>query len=263
VRTTFAASGVRGSSRSGEIGGDARIALFLDVDGTLLDLAERPDEVIVPPGLVTSLAAAQAKTDGALALISGRVIADLDRLFQPLRFAASGVHGAELRLDPAGEAFVAPGAAPLPPTLWSALTDVLADLPGTFAENKRYSFAVHYREAPAVGDTLRARLARLVETSPELGVSMLEAHCAFELKTRQFDKGRAVAELLTEARFKGRAPVFIGDDDTDEAGIAAANASGGCGYSVGRRRPGARAIFASPNAVRRWLAAFAADGKSA
>ena len=90
MRTTFAASGVRGSSRSGEIGGDARIALFLDVDGTLLDLAERPDEVIVPPGLVTSLAAAQAKTDGALALISGRVIADLDRLFQPLKLAASG-----------------------------------------------------------------------------------------------------------------------------------------------------------------------------
>ena len=92
---------------------------------------------------------------------------------------------------------------------------------------------------------------------------MLDAHCAFELKLRQFDKGRAIAALLATPPFRDRTPIFIGDDDTDEAGFAAVSADGGRAYSVGRRRPGVVGVFESPSAVRGWLAAFAAGGASA
>jgi len=246
-----------------EPGEGGRIALFLDVDGTLLDLAERPDEVTVPPGLVANIAAAQAKAGGALALVSGRAIDDLDRLFAPLRFSAAGVHGAELRFAPGDQKFAAPDAEALTPDLWAALTRLLSEFPGTFAENKRYSYAIHYRLAPGAGDALRERLANLLETPPRPDVMMMEAHCAFELKARQFDKGRAVAAFLSRPPFQGRTPIFIGDDHTDVAGFAAVSAHGGRAYSVGRRFPGVTASFASPDDVRGWLAAFAAGGVSA
>ncbi len=240
-----------------------RIALFLDVDGTLLDIAERPERVTVPAGLVKSVAAASTRTDGALALVSGRPIAELDRLFAPLELRAAGVHGAELRLQPGVDPTPAIGADVLPSGLSSELKTIAGEFPGTFIENKHYSYAVHYRQAPAVGDALRARLTRLVERQPQSGITMLEAHCAFELKSRRFDKGRAVEAFLATPAFMGRTPIFIGDDDTDEAGFAAVNARGGRAYSVGSRRPGVFATFESPSAVRGWLAAFASGGASA
>ncbi|MGO9420863.1 trehalose-phosphatase [Roseiarcus sp.] len=262
MRTTFASTGARRTSREDEFDDGRRIALFLDVDGTLLDLAERPDEVTVPRGLLASVAGAQAKTGGALALVSGRTIADLDRFFAPLRLPAAGVHGAELRLDPGEGVISPPGTNPLPPSLWTALTDLLQGFPGTIAENKRFSYAVHYRLAPAVGDVLRRRLATLLKTAPYSGITMLEAHCAFELKTREFDKGRAIATFLSAPPFLGRTPIFIGDDDTDEAGFAVVSARGGRAFSVGRPRPGATATFGSPSEVRGWLAGFAGVGAS-
>jgi trehalose 6-phosphate phosphatase len=263
VRTAFASSGASQSPHGIEPDRNSRIALFLDVDGTLLDLAERPDEVTVPPGLVADVAAAQANAGGALALVSGRAIEDLDRLFAPLRLPAAGVHGAELRFAPEDPPFTAPDTEALPPELWAALAELLRDFPGTFAENKRYSYAVHYRQAPRVEDALRTRLEGLLETSYLPEIMMLEAHCAFELKSRQFDKGRAVAAFLSRPPFQGRTPIFIGDDYTDEAGFAAVSASGGRAYSVGRRFPGVAAEFASPSDVRNWVAAFAAGGVSA
>ncbi len=262
MRTTFDTSHASISWRDepGEQGG---IALFLDVDGTLLDLAERPDEVAVPRGLLTSLAAAQAKTGGALALISGRTIADLDGLFAPLRLRAAGVHGAELRLDPDDPSSLGPEIVALPPSLRPALDDILRDFPGTFVEDKRFSLAVHYRQAPTAGDALRMRLTRILEAFPQVGVTMLKAHYAFELKSPQFDKGRAVDAFLSTPPFHRRAPIYIGDDDTDEAGFAAVSACGGRAYSVGLRRPGVVATFASPGEVRGWLADFACGGSSA
>ncbi len=104
-------------------------ALFLDVDGTILDLAERPDDVVTPPGLVATLERTERKLAGALALISGRPIDELDRLFEPLRFRASGVHGAEMRFDPGGPSISARGARELPQSLWTDLTRVVADVP--------------------------------------------------------------------------------------------------------------------------------------
>jgi trehalose 6-phosphate phosphatase len=130
-------------------------ALFLDVDGTLLDLAASPTAVVVPRGLIECIANIERALGGALALISGRTLADLDQLFWPLRLRASGVHGAEIRYDPLAPIVIVDTADALPSRLWRSLNVALADFSGAFAENKRFSFAVHYRDAPSCGANLR------------------------------------------------------------------------------------------------------------
>ena len=238
---------------------DAPLALFLDVDGTLLDIAERPDEVVTPSDLISILDKAERKLAGALALISGRTIEDLDRLFEPLRLRASGIHGAEIRLDPCGPTTAAPAAMALPSSVLTALMREVAPFPDVFIENKRFSFVVHYRRAPQAERPLRQAVARLVE-SLSTTVEVLEARCAIELKAPGFDKGHAIAAFLSEPPFRGRTPVFVGDDRTDESGFAFVTAQGGYAYSVGRLRPGASGVFAQPSEVRDWLAEFARRG---
>ncbi len=235
---------------------DCPVALFLDVDGTVLDIAERPDWVVVPVGLVDTLAAAEHRLDGALALITGREIEEIDRLFRPLRLRVAAVHGAELRRDPKGPVASAPGTTELPASLWDGLTRVIRDFPGTFAENKRYSFTVHYRLAPGVKELLRKAVMRVVQAEPESAVEVMNARRAIELKAPGYDKGRAVACFLAAPPFLGRTSIYIGDDTTDEAGFAAVSARGGYAYSVGRPRPGARGVFGSPSDVRAWLKTF-------
>jgi trehalose 6-phosphate phosphatase len=234
---------------------DEPFALFLDVDGTVLDLAERPGDVVTPAGLVATLGRTERKLGGALALISGRPIADLDRLFEPLRLRASGIHGAEIRFEPGGPVTPAPAAMELPPSLWAALGREVAAFPGAFAENKRVSFVVHYRLAPQAERPLRQAVTRLIGSSP-IAVEVMDAQYAIELKAPGFDKGGAIAAFLSQPAFRGRTPIFVGDDATDEHGFAVVAARGGCAYSVGRRRPGATGVFADPRAVRDWLAEF-------
>jgi trehalose 6-phosphate phosphatase len=241
--------------------GEAPLALFLDVDGTLLDLAARPDEVVTPAGLVTTLAHAERKLSGALALISGRSIDDVDHLFAPLRLRASGVHGAEIRLDP--EASITPtAAADLPPSLLAELRHAVEPFPGVFVENKRFSFTVHYRLAPSAERPLRSIVKQLVDSS-SISVDIMDAHYAIEIKSPCFDKGGAIATFLSTSIFRGRTPIFVGDDTTDESGFALVSARGGFAYSVGRPRPGAIGAFREPQAVRAWLAEFVARGSSA
>jgi trehalose 6-phosphate phosphatase len=241
--------------------GEAPLALFLDVDGTLLDLAGRPDEVVTPAGLVTTLAHAERKLSGALALISGRSIDDVDHLFAPLRLRASGVHGAEIRLDP--EASITPtAAADLPPSLLAELRHAVEPFPGVFVENKRFSFTVHYRLAPSAERPLRSIVKQLVDSSP-ISVDIMDAHYAIEIKSPCFDKGGAIATFLSTSIFRGRTPIFVGDDTTDESGFALVSARGGFAYSVGRLRPGAIGAFPEPQAVRAWLAEFVSRGSSA
>jgi trehalose 6-phosphate phosphatase len=235
---------------------DGPLALFLDVDGTLLDIAERPDDVVTPSDLVPILAKVERKLAGALALISGRTIEDLDRLFEPLRVRASGIHGAEIRFDPRGPATPAPTAMALPSSLLKALTREVAPFPGAFVEDKRFSLVVHYRLAPQAERPLRQAVTRLVDSSP-VAVEAMDARCAIELRAPGIDKGGAIAAFLSEPTFRGRKPVFVGDDATDESGFAVVAARGGCAYSVGRRRAGATGVFAAPRAVRDWLAEFA------
>jgi trehalose 6-phosphate phosphatase len=231
-------------------------ALFLDVDGTILDLAERPDDVVLPPGLVKTLLRTERKLDGALALVSGRPIDELDRLFEPLRLRASGVHGAEIRFDPRGPTISALGARELPQSLLADLRQVVAAFPGTFVENKRFSFAIHYRLAREAERPLRNAVMRLVD-STEVAVEIMNAHYAVELKAPGCDKGGAIAAFLSTPAFRGRTPIFVGDDLTDESGFAVVAARGGYAFSVGARRPGAIATFSQPSAVRDWLAEYA------
>ena len=230
-----------------------RTALFLDVDGTLLDLAPRPGAVFVPPSLITSLAAIDDALDGALALISGRSIDDLDRLFAPLQLRASGVHGAQTRFFPTDANEKDEEAEGLPRKLWTALTEVLFDFPGTFAENKRYSFAVHYRTVPMLKQRLRDSLMSLIAAHADLQLDMIHGHSVFEIKPHGFDKGKAIKRFIDRKPFQGRVPVFIGDDVTDESGFATVVSHGGHAFSVGSERPGVSFVFPAPENVRCWL----------
>jgi trehalose 6-phosphate phosphatase len=240
---------------------NAPLALFLDVDGTLLDLAERPENVVTPSGLIATLAGAERKLAGALALISGRSIDNIDRLFTPLRLRVSGVHGAEIRFDPDGSA-ARSVAGDLPQSLLTALRRAVEPFPGVFVEDKRFSFTVHYRLAPAAEQSVRRIVKQVVESLP-IAVDVMDAHCAIEVKGPCFNKGGAIAAFLSTSTFDGRKPIFVGDDTTDESGFALVSARGGLAYSVGSPRPGAVNAFSGPRAVRAWLAAFADRGGDA
>jgi trehalose 6-phosphate phosphatase len=223
------------------------IGLFLDVDGTLLDIAPRPEAVEVTEQLLRDLAAAETALDGALALVSGRPIAELDRLFAPLRLAASGVHGAELRRRPDGPiTLLADGR--LGDDAWNALSKLLADFPGSWAENKGFSFAVHYPYPGTDSHRVKRALLSLMESvaKPSERLKLIAGHAVFEMQLHGFDKGRA-------APFSGRRPVFLGDDKIDQAGFEAAVKLGGLAYAVGIDMPGVSGKFANPEAVRAWL----------
>jgi trehalose 6-phosphate phosphatase len=230
------------------------IGLFLDVDGTLLDIAPRPEAVEVKPSLLDDLAAAERALGGALALVSGRPIAELDRLFVPLSLAASGVHGAELRCRPNGPvALLASGR--LGDDAWEQLRRLLAEFPGSYAENKGASFAVHYADPDTDVARLRSALAGLMDRVAEPGqpLKLIAGHAVFELQLEGFDKGQAIRRFMTDPPFSGRRPVFIGDDEIDRAGFDTALALGGLAFSVGIELPGLSGRFDGPAAVRDWL----------
>ena len=227
------------------------IALFLDVDGTLLDLAPHPDAVAVPPSLCTVLTAVRARLDGAVALVSGRPIEALDRLFAPLRLAAAGVHGAEIRDRPDGPA--RPTSPPLPERAWPALMQLLERFPGSFAENKGASFAVHYRLAGTAVAELHTALDRFCQELTEPEVELTAGHRVFELRVAGFDKGKAILSFLAHTPFLGRRPIFIADDEMDRAGFEAVLTRGGSAYSVGTELPGLSGWFPQPADLRAWL----------
>jgi trehalose 6-phosphate phosphatase len=243
---------------------DRPVALFLDVDGTLLDIGPSPSEVQVPRELVTVLESARAGLDGAVALISGRPIADLDRLFAPLRIAAAGQHGIELRLAPEGAVDAMP-ASPPDAGLRRAVRELAASHPGVRVEDKGRSLAVHYRDAPSCGEALSRALEGLLARSPGW-LALRRGKMVLELRDRRFSKASAVEEFLRHPPFAGRLPVFVGDDVTDEDGFAAVERHGGIAMPVGEISSGfagaapageRRSTFAGPADVRSWLATFA------
>jgi trehalose 6-phosphate phosphatase len=233
-------------------------ALFLDVDGTLIDIAPRPDAVFVPPALRQALAILDDHLGGAIALVSGRTIADLDRLFEPLRLRASGVHGAEIRWSRSGAIESLPEAL-LPTGVMTALDRLAGRYPGTLLENKSFSAAIHYRAVPDVGPRLAEELQALVASLAVADLVILPGHMVFEVKRATFDKGKAISRFLASETFAGRTPVFVGDDVTDEPGFEAVRTRGGLAYSVGAMRPQASAAFNAPDQVRAWLARLAQD----
>ena len=226
--------------------------LFLDVDGTLIDIAPTPDSVVVPAGLIDDLCRVEATLGGALALVSGRTIAELDRLFAPLTLKASGVHGSEFRFgrDPASRWIKT---APLPEDGWLALSALLGSFPRIFAENKLYSYAVHFRAAPELASRLRLALEGFLNERTDLGLKILHGHFVYDLKRPDIDKGAAIEHFMAKPPFLGRCPVFIGDDVTDAPGFATVRALGGQAYSVRDPFPDVTGTFVDAAAVRTWL----------
>ncbi len=225
--------------------------MFLDVDGTLLAIAEDPARVRVGERLRRLLGRLAPRLDGALALISGRSLADLDRLFRPLRLAASGQHGAELR-DASGRIrrLAAPAAVG---SIAGALRAFAATHPGVILEDKGHSLALHYRRVPEVREEARALVERLVDGRGDLKV--LHGKMVFEIKARDVDKGRAIASFMGMPPFRGRRPVFLGDDATDEEGFPVVNRMDGISVRVGRDGgpTAARYRLADVAAVIDWL----------
>lgn len=224
-------------------------ALFLDLDGTLLDLAPTPSSVVVPDGLVDDLQRLRARLGGAVAIVSGRSIEDVDRLLSPLRLTVAGNHGASARL-PDGTTQVLTPVGSLPPTWLPRAHAAAARWPGTLIEPKPYSLALHYRLAPDRERDILDLAAAFAAERPE-EYEILKAHYAFELRPRQASKGLALGRLMELPPFSGRFPVFIGDDVTDESGREAARRHGGLGLDV------APIFGGSAARVRTWLAAAA------
>jgi trehalose 6-phosphate phosphatase len=230
-----------------------RFAILLDVDGTLVDLAPTPREVFVSGELRLTLKKLFERTGGALALVSGRPLKELDLLFAPLQLPIVGGHGAEIRLTPDGE--VDRGRAqPLQDAFKRRLAMIAAVGPGIILEDKDYSLAIHYRLAPDKEQVIRESVLAICEEFAPATVEVLPGKFVFEIKSAGFDKGTAVRHLMTQKPFKGRCPFFVGDDTTDEAAFAVLPEFAGVGASVGRRIAGVAACFETPHDVRAWLA---------
>lgn len=225
-------------------------ALFLDVDGTLIEFAPTPDAVQVPPGLISLLLRLQHRLHGALALISGRRIASLDNLFKPLLLPAAGLHGFECR-DARGLLRTTNVDAAHAQMLRRHAHEVAHAFPDLLLEDKEFSVAFHYRAMEMQRAQLHATLRQL---AADLDVELLEGHKVFELKPAQVNKGRALAQFMVEAPFAGRVPVFLGDDHTDEFALAQARELGGLAIQIDERIA-SRAQFELPDppAVWRWL----------
>lgn len=232
-------------------------ALFFDIDGTLLDIAARPDGVVVPASLKADLGAAYSLLGGALALVSGRTVDEIDRLFSPLGLPASGVHGSEFRpLPPHRAKRLAPR---IPDDIRARASAIVAQYPGALFEDKGVAIALHWRLAPQFGAAIEADTAAMMEKAPK-HLTLLRGHCVLEIKGATLDKGMAVDRFLTEAPFRGRRPVFLGDDVTDESAFAAVTRHGGYAFAVGREMEGTLDWFASAAEVRKWLARIVGRG---
>jgi len=231
-----------------------RIALFLDIDGTLLDFAPRPDAVVVDPALPRLLQRLREHLGGALALLSGRPLDQIDALFK-LRGAAAGLHGAELRHANGLIERHAGNRMRIASLLRDAQRYAKA-LPGVFVEDKHEAFALHWRNAPDFADAVRYIAAELAKDAGD-DYELLLGHAVAEIKPRGAHKGHALDALMRDAPFAGRVPWMIGDDVTDEHAFAAALAQGGAAIRVGApRHTQARFALATPRDVRDWLVAL-------
>lgn len=224
--------------------------LFLDLDGTLLALRDDPATIPADAALLALLEDIATYLGGALAIISGRPIADLDACFAPLHLAAAGIHGLERRSASGATTNLLVDTSKLRGAA-GQVAAAMEDMPMSQLEDKGASLALHWRRAPADAPALRLLALRtLQELGP--GFRLLEGNCVVELLPRVANKGDAVRAFLNEAPFRGRRPVFVGDDLTDLPGFDAARGAGGYGIAVGDR---VSAEYAVPDvdAVRAWL----------
>ena len=225
-------------------------ALFLDFDGTMVDIAPQPHAVEVPEPLLGVLRDVKDYLHGAVAVISGRPIEQIDAFLHPLQLAVAGVHGAERR-NAQGEVHLL-DTHPLD-HVEEAARGLVSQHPGLLVEVKRGSLALHYRQRSELEDLCLAVMQQAVAESP--GITLLRGKMVVEAKPGGASKGRAIEDFLREAPFAGRAPVFIGDDITDEVGFSTVQRLGGVGVKVGEGDTVASRRLADPAALRRELEA--------
>lgn len=234
-------------------------ALFLDIDGTLLDMARTPEAVTVPDELMEALKTLHGALGGALAFVSGRPLKEIDRLFAPFHAPAVGCHGAEIR----GNGKTHTLAGPIGENVRALFYALAKAHTGTMVEDKTYVLALHYRLAPEARHALETALESHQGLFAAENIVLQHGKSVIEAKHSGIDKGVGVRALLQEPPFRGRMPVFGGDDTTDMDVFQILPELGGEGFSVGRRFQGAAYLFPSPRAVRQWLTDLAVTGLAA
>ncbi len=245
----MSASAVKPLPEPRPLPGFGRVALFLDLDGTLAAIRPRPEDVGPEPWRTALMQRLEERLAGKLAVISGRSVEEVDRILEGSVAAVGGVHGLVRRRSD-GVVDAEP-AAPGMDAARQRLASLLAQHPGLRIEDKGLSLAIHYRQAPE----LESEVGRHAEAiAAETGLSLQLGDMVAELRTPGVDKGAAVKAFMREPPFKGAVPVFVGDDLTDEHGFRAARALGGLGVLVGPlRATGADMRLESVDAVRQWL----------
>ena len=226
----------------------ATVALFLDFDGTLVELAPHPDGVVTPAPLVNVLTQLQQAMGGALAVVSGRPLSQIDHYLGPLRLPTAGVHGLERR-DAQGRLIELP--APNVARLTERLASLVARHPGLLLEPKRGALALHYRQAPHLEQACIEAMRHAVSRVP--GFTLLFGKIVVEAKAALADKGGAIAAFMSEAPFAGRQPWFVGDDITDEAGFSWVQRTAGIGIKIGSGPSQALQRMDSPAVLLDWL----------
>jgi trehalose 6-phosphate phosphatase len=227
-------------------------ALFLDIDGTLVEDAARPDDVRIDAKLIAALPRVAAQLGSALALITGRSISGVDRLFPQLRLPMAGQHGCERR-DADGTIHLhAPD-----PITYTKIRQLVEDLagrhPGLYLEDKGNTLALHYREVPQLAGHVHRVLRSTVEAFGGGSFDLQPGKRMLEVRPGSRDKGTAIADFMREAPFAGRRPVFAGDDKADEYGFAVVDNHGGWSVKVGRGRTRATYRLKDTAAVLDWL----------
>jgi trehalose 6-phosphate phosphatase len=225
-----------------------RYAIFLDLDGTIVELAERPDAVQLSPPTLRLLQTLHDKSGRALAVISGRQIAVVDRLLQPLVLPAAGEHGSQRR-DASGVLHSAAPAGIEPVTF--VIEKSLGDEPGVIIERKGSAVALHYRLRPDLERRCCEIVHEAIGRRPDL--RLIHGKMVFEIVQESATKGRAIAAFMAEPPFSGRTPIFAGDDATDEAGFALVNSRGGVSIKVGADPTGATFRAESVEELHDWL----------
>jgi trehalose 6-phosphate phosphatase len=226
----------------------SRCALFLDIDGTILEIAATPDRVRIPAGLETLLARFQSLLTGAFALVTGRSVASTDALFGHPEWTVAGCHGAEIRK---ATSIAVTGA--LPSFIEPLTAELLGAAPEVLVENKGHALSIHYRQSPQAEGVIARVLDNWRDRLAKDGYALLPGKLVVDIKPAAVSKGTAVRSLMADPPFAERVPIFAGDDLTDQEVMAVLPEFGGIGIGVGSTMLGAAFTFSNPAATRRWL----------